>query len=140
MQGTLSANPGSLAVSPRADRRFLFAALALAGLAALLTFMYLRGLSGRTELGGSTLPVVVAARDIPIGVTITGEMVEMKALPEAAVVTGAVRASEDVVGQRVRYPAAKGEQFTGTRLIDAAKVPALSFQIPPGRRGFTIPV
>src|SRR5439155_1755745 len=101
--------------------------------------------TAHVDLGGDpcanvslNMTVVVTARDIPIGVTITGEMVEMKALPEAAVVTGSVRATEDVVGQRVRYPATKGEQFTSTRLIDPQKVPALSFQIPPGRRGFTI--
>src|SRR5439155_26252641 len=118
----------------------LFVALALGVAAAFFTLVYLRGISARTEGTGPTLAVVVAGRDIPIGQKITDAMIEVKTLPEAALVTGAATSKEQVVGMTLRYPVAKGEQFSGARLLDPAKVPALSFQIPQGMRGFTIPV
>src|SRR5438093_1558123 len=98
MQSTLSATPGSLAVTPRTDRRALFVALALGVAAAFFTLVYLRGISARTEGTGPTLAVVVAGRDIPIGQKITDAMIEVKTLPEAALVTGAATSKEQVVG------------------------------------------
>lgn len=140
MQGTLSANPGSLSVTPRADRRVLIIALVLGAVAALLTFAYLRNLGSRMELTAGTLPVVVASRDIEAGQKITDAMVEVKVLPEAAIASTAFTAKEEVLGQGLRYPIARGEQLTASRLIEPAKVAAISFQIPQGLRGFTIPV
>jgi Flp pilus assembly protein CpaB len=139
MHTTLSTTPGSFA-APKADRRALIIALALGALAALFTLLYLRGVAARTETAGANLTVVVAARDIPIGEKITDGMVELRTLPEAALVSGAATAKEAVVGMSLRYPIAKGEQFSGARLLDPSKVPALSFQIPHGLRGYTIPV
>src|SRR5205823_5465896 len=60
--------------------------------------------------------------------------------PEAALASTAFTTREEVLGQALRYPIAKGEQFTNSRVIEAVKVPAISFQIPQGLRGFTIPV
>jgi pilus assembly protein CpaB len=140
MQGTLSANPGSLSIAPRADRRVVVIALLLGAVAAVLTFAYLRSLGPRTEAASGALPVVVASRDVEAGQKLTDAMLEVKVLPEAAIASTAFTTKEQVVGQAVRYPIGRGEQVTGTRLIEPAKVPALSFQIPAGLRGFTIPV
>src|SRR5207249_11991624 len=87
-----------------------------------------------------TLPVLVAARDVEAGQKIADVMVEIKMLPEAAIASSAYSTKEQVLGQTLRYPIARGEQLTTTRLVEPAKVPALSFQIPQGLRGFTIPV
>jgi len=140
MQGTLTASPSSLSVTPRADRRVVIIALLLGAVAAVLTFAYLRSLGSRGDLVSGALPVVVAGRDVEAGQKLTDAMIEVKMLPEAAIASTAFTTKEQVVGQALRYPIARGEQVTGSRLIEPAKVPSLSFQIPQGLRGFTIPV
>jgi pilus assembly protein CpaB len=140
MQGTLSANPSSLSVAPRADRRIVVIALLLGAVAAVLTFAYLRSLGPRTEAATGALPVVVASRDVEAGQKLTDAMLEVKTLPGTAIASTAFSTKEQVLGQTIRYPIARGEQVTGARLVEPAKVPSLSFQIPAGMRGFTIPV
>jgi pilus assembly protein CpaB len=140
MQGALSANQGSLSVAPRADRRVVIIALLLGAVAAILTFAYLRSLGPRMEAAAGAIPVVVASRNVEAGQRLTDAMIEVKMLPEAAVASSAFTTKEQVIGQAVRYPIGQGEQITGARLIEPARVPSLSFQIPPGLRGFTIPV
>jgi pilus assembly protein CpaB len=141
MQGTLSATPSSYAASPHAgDKRIVVAALLMGAVAAVLIVAYLRNLESRAGPAEPTLSVVVAAREIAVGQKFTDGMIELKGLPETAVVSGAATAKDQVVGQVARYPLAKGEQINASRLVEPAKVPALSFQIPPGLRGFTIPM
>ncbi len=140
MQGTLTASPGAVSAAPRSDRRALVFALLLGAIAAILVFAYLKSLGSRGEVAGTALPVVVASRDIQAGQRITDGMVEVKLLPEDAIASTAVKAKEQVVGQALRYPIARGEQLTNSRLVDAPTVAALSFQIPQGLRGFTVPV
>jgi len=128
--------------SPRSvDLRVLLLALILGVVAAGLIVAYLASRdSGGGETAVPTLSVVVASEDIVAGKKVTDSMVELKALPETAVISDAATAKEQVVGQTLRYPAAKGEQLSNLRLVEPPKVQALSFQIPPGMRGFTIPV
>lgn len=129
------------ATAPRsADRRILFLAVILGAIAAGLIVAYLQSLSSVGESGPPTLSVVVARQDIPAGTKIAEGMVEVKALPEAAVLPGALPTKDQVVGQTARYPIARGEQISNLRLVEPPKVPAISFQIPPGLRGFTSPV
>lgn len=137
MQKAESANPRSV------DFRILLLALVLGAVAAGLIVAYLssRDSGGTTEeVAVPTLSVVVAAEDIAAGKEITGSMVELKALPETAVIDNAATDTTQVVGQTLRYPVAKGEQLSNLRLLDRPEVQALSFQIPEGLRGFTIPV
>lgn len=137
MQKAESANPRSV------DFRILLLALVLGAVAAGLIVAYLssRDSGGTTEeVAVPTLSVVVAAEDIAAGKEITGSMVELKALPETAVIDNAATDATQVVGQTLRYPVAKGEQLSNLRLLDRPEVQALSFQIPEGLRGFTIPV
>lgn len=130
--------------SPRSvDLRVLVLALVLGAVAAGLIVAYLAGNDsggGGGEKAVPTLSVVVASEDIAAGQKVTDSMVEVKALPETAVISDAATAKEQVVGQTLRYPVAKGEQLSNLRLVEPPKVQALSFQIPQGMRGFTIPV
>src|SRR5262245_3729829 len=103
MQGTLSATPSAVSAAPRGDRRALILALMLGAIAALLTFVYLRSVTPRGEVGGATVPVVVASRDIEAGQRISDAMVEVKMLPEAAIASTAFKVKEQVVGQALRY-------------------------------------
>jgi pilus assembly protein CpaB len=125
------------------DLRVLLLALILGVVAAGLIVAYLAG----SDSGGGgdtkavpTLSVVVASEDIAAGQKVTDSMVELKALPETAVISDAATAKEQVIGQTLRYPVTEGEQVSNLRLVEPLKVQALSFQIPPGMRGFTIPV
>jgi Flp pilus assembly protein CpaB len=74
------------------------------------------------------------------GQRVTDGMIEVKALPESALVKGAATVKAEVVGHTLRYPVARGEQLTSLRLVEARPSQALSFQIPRGMRGFTIPI
>lgn len=136
MQKAESASPRSV------DLRVLLVALILGVVAAGLIVAYLRSSDsgGGEEAAVPTLTVAVAAEDIAAGKEITDSMVELKALPETAVISNAATAKSQVVGQTLRYPVAKGEQLSNLRLVELPQVQALSFQIPEGMRGFTIPV
>src|SRR5438874_4724455 len=124
MQGSLTANQATLGTASRGDRRAIVIALFLGAIAALLTFAYLRSVASRAEVVAGTLPVVVASRDLEAGERVSDAMIEVKMLPEAAIVSTAFRAKEQVVGQSLRYPVSRGEQLTSARLIETAKVPA----------------
>lgn len=123
------------------DRRLLFIALALGAVAFILTLAFLRTVGSRTgEILIPTKSVVVAKQEIPAGQKVTLSMVEARAIPDTAVVQGAFTSVEKVVNQTVRYPIGRGEQISEVRLVESASVRALSFQLQPGQRGFTIPV
>lgn len=135
MQTTMTANP------PLADRRILFLALALGAIAAGLIVAYLASRDSSAQAPAAvTLSVIVASRDIPAGETIDSSMLEERSIPEEAVISSAVTRPDEVVGQVTRYPIATGEQLSALRLIEPPAVKALSFQIPPGLRAFTVPV
>jgi len=99
-----------------------------------------RDSGGTTTVPVETLSVVVAGQDIPAGSTIDESMLALKALPATAAVTDSATATDQVAGQVARYPIPKGEQVTAARLVAPAKGTIISFQIPKGMRGFTIPV
>jgi pilus assembly protein CpaB len=124
------------------DLRVVLLALVLGVVAAGLIVAYLssRDSGGGGEVTVPTLSVVVATGDVAAGQEITESMVELKALPETAVISNAATAEDQVVGQTLRYPVVEGEQLSNLRLVEPPKVQALSFQIPEGLRGFTIPV
>jgi Flp pilus assembly protein CpaB len=137
MQNTMSRTPRM------ADRRVLIVALVLGAVAAGLAVAFLSSQS-RPPIDETvvTLPVLVAVNDIPVGTKITDEMIAERSLPSTAVATDVLRNTERAraIGQTVRYPIAKGEQIGSTRLVGTPLVSAISFQIPPGTRGFTFSV
>ena len=129
------------AISTFGSRWPLIGAIVLGALAAILVVAFLasRGDDTKTDSSvGATRGVVVANRDIAVGTALTADMVEVRQVPEANVIKDAATAKEAVVGEVIRYPVAKGEQVTATRIVEAAKVKSLSFQIPAGLRGFTV--
>jgi len=125
-----------------ADRRVLIVALVLGAIAAGLIVAYLASRDSGTNPAPAvaTLSVVVASKDIPAGVTIEESMLALKALPETAAIKDSATAIDQVAGQVARYPIPKGEQVTAARLVEALAGKNISFQIPKGMRGFTIPV
>lgn len=127
-----------------ADRRVLLISLILGALAAGLSVAYLSSQSRGPVVNETVanVPVIIATTEIPVGTKITDEMLGVRSLPLTAVASDVLRDTEraQAVGQTARYPIAQGEQVGRTRLVAAPAVSAISFQIPPGMRGFTIPV
>jgi pilus assembly protein CpaB len=130
-------------VARSADRRILLIALALGLVAAVLTIAYLRNADARSRVPEQVVPmrsVVVARHGISAGDKITLSMVEVRAIPAGTVGSDAATAVEQVIGQTARYPISPGEPIGEIRLVRAANAGALSFQIPPGMRAFTVPI
>ena len=130
--------------SGSADRRVLIVALVLGAIAAGLAVAFLASAGGGSEpdplASAATRPVVVAAVEIPIGTILDESMLEIRELPLSAVIDDAAEEFDQAVGFTARYPFTAGEQLSNVRLVEPPKVQALSFQIPDGLRGFTLPV
>jgi Flp pilus assembly protein CpaB len=137
MENALTATPPKVRT---VDRRLLAAALIMGALAAGLIVAYLRSQASDGTTGVPMASVVVASQDIQAGTKITASMVEIRSLPETAVSSSGITSLADAVGQTLRYPAARGEQISSLRLVEPPNGKALSFQIPQGKRAFTIPV
>ncbi len=127
---------------PAASRRMLILALILGAVAAGLIVAFLASQQDSTVRpeAATTVEVVVATADIPAGTKVTDAMVTTRAISQSALVSGYLTNRTDVVDQTTRYPVAKGEQFASGRLVEPAGGRAISFQIPPGLRGFTVAV
>ncbi|MCK9517699.1 MAG: Flp pilus assembly protein CpaB [Dehalococcoidia bacterium] len=123
-------------------RKVLIAALILGAVTAglIVAFLASRDSSSTAPLAVTTLDVVVAKQDIAAGVTVTNDMVELREIPANAAVSGAATNLRSVVGETARYPLLEGEQIAMTRLVEPPKQKSLSFTIPAGLRGFTVPV
>lgn len=123
-------------------RKVLIAALLLGAVTAglIVAFLASRQSDGTAPLAVGTTSVVVAKQDIPAGTKVTNAMVEVRDVPSNAVISGATTDLEAVVGETARYPLYEGEQVAATRLVEPPKQKSLSFTIPAGLRGFTVPV
>lgn len=127
----------------RTNRVMLAAAIVFAGLAAVLVFVSLRDGGGSAGSGPAVTPnAVVANQPIPANTKLTADMLELRALPDAALVDGAYADVSAVVGLATRYPVAAGEQLTrqkvGATLIDDER--DVSLVVDPGKRAFAVEV
>lgn len=121
----------------------LVLALILGAVTAGLIVAYLASQDDDGEVAlpiDDSVEVVVATQPIAVGETITAEMLEVRELPREAVVSGAATDISQVEDQTARYPVLEGEQISIQRLVDPPAVKSLSFTIPEGMRGYTIPV
>ena len=132
----------SQAVQPGgAGRRQLWIAVALGLIAAVLAIVFLNSAGqDNAPLATGDIAVVVAEQQIAAGERITESMLTMSRVPEVAVAEDSFRERSLAVGQIARYPLARGEQVSPSRLVAAPQVQSLSFQIPEGQRAMTMPV
>ncbi len=84
--------------------------------------------------------IVIAEEAIETGEKITSSMLSVGEVAESSVAPDFFTSQSLVVDRVARYPIEKGEPITAGRLVDAPEVQLLSFQIPAGLRGMTIPV
>ena len=138
------AAPRPTATPRKTNRRALILALLLGVVAAVLTVLFLGGRGDASNdapaVAVPTSQVVVAAREIATGQIITEAMVQLKTLPNSAIINNAATDTGQVVGQIARYPVEIGTQMGMLHLVQPGSVQALSFQIPHGLRAFTIPI
>ena len=124
----------------RVNRRFLFLALVLAALSAVLIYPLLTRTSD--SVGTATgVPVVVAKVTINPGTMITADMLEVQQVPEAAIGAQAFSAVEGAVGEVARYPIVPGEQVLVSKIVGRgvfASPDVLSNIIETGLRGMAI--
>lgn len=127
----------------RVNRRFLFLALILAGLSAVLAYAAIS--SSGSDGGGTSVadvPVVVAKTAIPPGTQITAEMLEVRQVPATVVGDLALDDIDVAVGETTRYPIAANEQVLLSKLVvggpDTVGNDALSYVLKEGMRGMAI--
>jgi pilus assembly protein CpaB len=117
----------------------VFAVLAVAG--AVATFVLVRGYA--TKLAqlrpavGRMVPVVVAAAPVERGSTLTNETLRVAQMPSAFLPPGALRSTDQVLGETASSDMAAGEPITRTRLgaMEAGPVASL---VPSGLRAFPV--
>jgi pilus assembly protein CpaB len=83
---------------------------------------------------------VVAAVDIPLGATVTQEMVkEVKLPPEGRSLT-AFGDITQVLGRKIRQNVVVDQQFTAETFGDTGQGTILDIEVPPGKRAITVQV
>lgn len=118
--------------SPRAALFTAAAALVAVVTAALVTAS-LSSLRHQDETFGRLHPVVVAARDLPVGTTVSRRDLAVQRVRGEAPVPATLRRSAAAVGRVVRVPVLGGTPVT-TRHLAAADRPGLGGVVPAGRR------
>jgi pilus assembly protein CpaB len=125
----------------RSNRLIFIGAVALAVLAAVLIFVALNNSrsSKKTDLG-ATSSVVTAAKDIKAGSKITGEMLELRDVPNGSVLAGVYTETKGLVGLTTKYPVQKGEQISDAKIGQTAKDKVFADLVPAGKRAVSIPI
>lgn len=126
-------------------RRRLLVIVAIASVIGIVTaFLVYRTITQNVGLAGqSGEQVVVAAVNMPVGETVTGQHVRLSSWPEDAVPQGALRSLAEAEGQVVRASLVVGEPLLRAKLLDpefAALGGLLPMLVPEGLRGVTIKV
>ncbi len=127
----------------RANKRQLWIAAALGLLAAVLVIVFLSNAGSKDNNSSTSVAtegVIVASQPIAIGTQITADMLTTKQVATSAIASDAIRDKTLAIGQVARYPISRGDTLSTGELVAAPQVKSLSFEIPPGLRGMTIPV
>jgi pilus assembly protein CpaB len=85
-----------------------------------------------------TVPVVVAAADIPRGGTITADLLKTRDFPKDLVPLGAISKLQDAVDRAVYIPLVKDDPVLEGKLAPKGSGRGLAALIPKGMRAFTI--
>jgi pilus assembly protein CpaB len=114
----------------------LVLALVFGGSAAAGINLYLKGL-GRPEKV-DTVPVVVAAADVPRGATITADLIATRDFPRAIAPAGALGKPEEAVDRVAALPLVRGEPMLDAKLTPKGAGRGLAALVPQGMRAVTI--
>ncbi|MFM9106459.1 MAG: Flp pilus assembly protein CpaB [Chloroflexota bacterium] len=128
------------------SRKSLLLAFLLAALAAAAVYFLLAGRGGKQaveELPGDkveTVPVVVAARDVPADTALTAADIEVRQIPAEGRHPDAVSDPAVAEGRVTRADLLLGEQVLAPRLLDPADAVPRTFarEVPPGYRAISL--
>ncbi len=127
------------AVASQVNRRFLFLALILGVLSAVLVYVALSSSDDGGSVMDAGVPVVVAKEAIPAGQLITADMLETRQVPEVALGFQALQSTDLAIGQVTRFPIAPNEQLLLSKFVgDSAGDGGLSIIVEPGMRAMAI--
>jgi len=126
----------------RINRRYMMLALVFAVLSAILVYVAISR-TGETagESSSTTAGTVVAIVDIPARTQITKSMIELRDIPMSGRIDTGLSSIDDAVGKVAKYPIARDEQLTSTRLVSldsSENLGSLSFAVPTGMRAISI--
>jgi pilus assembly protein CpaB len=134
--------PETRAVSQIRVRAVLFLLLAVgAGGGAVFLFkQYLDRMRSTTAAATQTVPVVVAAMDVPIAARIEAKHVQIVQWPKAHAPAGVLGKTTDVVDHTLRTSVVKGEPILKERLADEKEGRGLAALLAEGMRAMAVSV
>lgn len=116
------------------QRRFVaaIAAVVLAGLGATMLYFWVNGAEARALAGTEPQTVLVATQDIPAGTSGSELSVytELKAIPSAALVPGALTSAESVADLATTSKIAIGEQVISDRFGEPGTTESGEIEVP----------
>lgn len=128
------------AAASQVNRRFLFLALILGVLSAVLVYVALSSSGDEGSVMDAGVLVVVAKEAIPAGQIITVDMLETRQVPETALGFQALQSTDLAIGKVTRFPIAANEQVLLSKFVgdSAAGDGGLTAIIEPGMRAMAI--
>ena len=134
--------PETRAVSQIRIRALLFLLLAVgAGLGAVFLFkQYLDRMRSATDAATQTVPVLVAAMDVPIATRLEAKHIAVVQWPKAHAPVGVLSTSKDVVDHTLRTNLVKGEPILKERLADEKEGRGLAALLAEGMRAMAVGV
>lgn len=119
------------------NTRTLLISLLVSIFAVILLFFYIN--SRERELLEMVTPiqVIVAAKDIPEGIRIDGNAIELIEIPQKYVQPGAVSDQKRIINRNINVPVLKGTQILESMFIDT-QAEGIAGKIPAGKRAFSI--
>src|SRR5215218_2733220 len=115
-------------------------AIASAIAIAVVLMWFRRVEPGRASGKIATVPVIVAARDMPEGVIVDRMALVVAQWPAVAQPAGAYGSVDSVAGRVTRVPVYKGEAIVPGRLAPESTAAGLGVRITPGQRAYSIRV
>ena len=127
-----------MAKSILAGKKGIIIPAALAVLALLLTFQYIKQREEALGLRAEPVKVVVAKQNIPRLTRLDETLVEVNEIPRQFVQPGALKSLKEVMRQVNTAPILKGEQVLGTKLAAFGAETGLAIKVPKGMRAVTV--
>ncbi len=119
------------------NTKALMISLLVSVFAVILLFFYIEGREKKLLEMITPIQIVVAAKDIPEGVRIDANSVEMVELPQKYVQPGAISDVKRIVNRNINVPVLRGTQLLESMFIDT-RAEGIAGKIPAGKRAFSI--
>lgn len=107
-------------------------------MAAVLAFLYVKGVEERLSYGKRIVKVLVAKERIPARAGFSSENLELKEIPAELMVSGALRDFGQIRGRVAGVALQAGEQLTESKLLELGVQSGLAAIVPKGLRAITV--